>query len=595
MIIATSISTLKTQAIPADQYAKVLGYYNAGDGGGGDFFWDNTDTTTSENGGTIFEVTGASGRWKRIYSGAINVKWFGAKGDGIIDDSIAIKLAVQYISKRALTEPDGGWKSSMPTLYFPSGKYAIAEKGALNIIGTALRGYNITGDGYRNTIIIYTYMPESNETDTHLITNGSGNYFGFALFKNLVFYGNGSNSFFQLLSQNGAPQNIEFDQVVFENFVEVVTVRYNTANANADLFKFNNCKARSISGWVFGIDSNLNSQSIIHSFDNCDFEGIIGKCIFIKSGGQIMVRGGSWMTRASGRIIECNDFAATGIGTQSRLLTFYDTKFEHHASPTDPSLDYYPLFFNSSIAIIAFNNCNFNQYTLSDAPAGFFFGRIDRKGKVIFSGCEIPANLLTKITVNTGANYFSNQPELLFLYSTLNAQVANLISLDLTNGTSNTGTYPTIVADGCLNGADNNPIDVSMYSRHAFRNRTAKKKTFVFKVSLDVLRGLPVNTTASFNMPIGATIMTIRIVMYRYVANNNQYTFNVKSADNSILFLTTAPQAPSTVPANDMLFSSGEIHFYIGNEASRMINISSVSDDGATTPYLPGCVEVEYY
>lgn len=64
-----------------DRTIEVLGYYEAGDGGGGTFYWDAT-STEADNGGTIIQATGVTtGRWKRVYSGAVNVKWFGAKSD----------------------------------------------------------------------------------------------------------------------------------------------------------------------------------------------------------------------------------------------------------------------------------------------------------------------------------------------------------------------------------------------------------------------------------------------------------------------------------------------------------------------------------
>lgn len=77
--IVNSIDELKT--ISNIESINVLGYYEKGDGGGGTFYWDAT-STEDDNGGTIIQATGVTtGRWKRVFSGAVNVAWFGAKGD----------------------------------------------------------------------------------------------------------------------------------------------------------------------------------------------------------------------------------------------------------------------------------------------------------------------------------------------------------------------------------------------------------------------------------------------------------------------------------------------------------------------------------
>lgn len=103
VLAVDSIAELRTLS---DTYADgsvviVRGYYAAGDGGGGTFVYDE-DLATADNGGTIIEPTGGAGAWVRQYSGAISVKWFGAKGDGVTSDQLRIQSALDFV------ESDGG-------------------------------------------------------------------------------------------------------------------------------------------------------------------------------------------------------------------------------------------------------------------------------------------------------------------------------------------------------------------------------------------------------------------------------------------------------------------------------------------------------
>ena len=92
-----SISALKALAAPAAAVTYYLrGYYAAGDGGGGHFRWNSADNT-ADNGGTIIQLgAGGTGRWNRVYQGAIWADWFGAKGDGSTDDTAAINAAFSF-------------------------------------------------------------------------------------------------------------------------------------------------------------------------------------------------------------------------------------------------------------------------------------------------------------------------------------------------------------------------------------------------------------------------------------------------------------------------------------------------------------------
>lgn len=110
----SDIAALKTVTGSTHEVAEVLGYYAKNDGGGGEFYWDSASTAT-DNGGTIIQATGVpTGRWLRIVDDKINAKWFGAKGDGTTDDSVAVNKALSMIDD-GLTQH----------VYFPSGIYRV--------------------------------------------------------------------------------------------------------------------------------------------------------------------------------------------------------------------------------------------------------------------------------------------------------------------------------------------------------------------------------------------------------------------------------------------------------------------------------------
>ncbi len=95
-----TIAALKAAGLPTTANARitVLGYTSAGDGGGGDFYWvtgDQSANVTADTQSGIWVAptsapTGASGAWKRVYSGAIKAKWYGVVGDGVTNDYAAL-------------------------------------------------------------------------------------------------------------------------------------------------------------------------------------------------------------------------------------------------------------------------------------------------------------------------------------------------------------------------------------------------------------------------------------------------------------------------------------------------------------------------
>ena len=110
-------------------------YYVKDKGQEGIFLYDGTDTATADNTGTVL-VSAAGARFKRVYDDAVSIKWFGAKGDGVTDDT------------RASQQCFDAAKSA--TVYIPEGTYNITS----TIVVPELT--SIRGSGYASQLHGYS-------------------------------------------------------------------------------------------------------------------------------------------------------------------------------------------------------------------------------------------------------------------------------------------------------------------------------------------------------------------------------------------------------------------------------------------------------
>jgi hypothetical protein len=103
-----SIDSLRSLSSARNQRAFVLSYYGDSKRGGGPYRVDSSDTTSADNGGTI--IIGADGaRWKRLPQTPVDVCTFGAKVDGVADDTAAVLANIAWLPSAGgrITIPDG--------------------------------------------------------------------------------------------------------------------------------------------------------------------------------------------------------------------------------------------------------------------------------------------------------------------------------------------------------------------------------------------------------------------------------------------------------------------------------------------------------
>lgn len=104
--VSTTISELRAETSPKEG----VPYYVTDPGMEGFFLYDPLDASSPDNTGTVL-VSTSGARFKRIVEQSfVNVKWFGAAGNGTTDDTAAINAAIG----------DGN-----VTVYIPEGTYMI--------------------------------------------------------------------------------------------------------------------------------------------------------------------------------------------------------------------------------------------------------------------------------------------------------------------------------------------------------------------------------------------------------------------------------------------------------------------------------------
>lgn len=99
--------------------AHTLGYYEPNDGGGAVYVVRGKADSDTDDGGSVFFLDNGNVA-EMIIDAVVNVKQFGAKGDGVTDDTAAIQNAINY----SISHGKGGVEGSncIPVV-IPNGKY----------------------------------------------------------------------------------------------------------------------------------------------------------------------------------------------------------------------------------------------------------------------------------------------------------------------------------------------------------------------------------------------------------------------------------------------------------------------------------------
>lgn len=176
---ASNIENLHGMTGDDGQAVDVLGYYREGDGGGGQFIWQDNNTQNPVSGVIIAPDAQEPGRWVRPIDSFANVKWFGVLADGSYNDQPNFQAAVDYMYSLG-----GG------TIYAPSGTYlfrgdnGVKWRSGVSLIGDGVDRTVFTVDGmFEDGGIFYNtdYARDGSDMDNPEAWMYNTNFSGFTL------------------------------------------------------------------------------------------------------------------------------------------------------------------------------------------------------------------------------------------------------------------------------------------------------------------------------------------------------------------------------------------------------------------------------
>jgi hypothetical protein len=331
---------------------------SAGDGGGGMFRFVSTDQSTNvtnDPGEGVWlapdsDDTGASGAWKRIFSGAANLRWWGAAGDATTDDTTVIQNAFNWMEQAAQDETD------TRTLFVPLGKYKLTST------ITMTEGFLVLGEG----CTMFRDRPFSTDLEE------AGSWFYIAhTGKGFTLGGQGATSVRgggamrdvgtyrdqPTPGSSWAPTAHDYDVYIddgnfdLENFsllnptkgiaIDDVSGRCNLKNIRGDAFDVlidvlrasDVLRIDGVHCWPFWYDDNIDSVSYIREYkranlnvikaariDNPSIENVFGiytRCLvyFVETadGSPSRVQGANWGADSSTRLFEVDDSITSGM------------------------------------------------------------------------------------------------------------------------------------------------------------------------------------------------------------------------------------------------------------------------------------------
>lgn len=164
-VVFNTVAAMVAADLPAGYNTRTLGYYDINDGGAGVYSIRGKVAGETEDGGSVIFL--ANGNVAELIIGdSVNVHQFGAKGDGITDDTAAFDMAILYALKHNMPVQLLAEVYIIASRHISLHPYSIPEGGSLIINGVGKssvikrKDNSVTGD----TQSLFVAQPNSSNT-----------------------------------------------------------------------------------------------------------------------------------------------------------------------------------------------------------------------------------------------------------------------------------------------------------------------------------------------------------------------------------------------------------------------------------------------
>lgn len=163
--VLTNVAAMKgLTGIQNGVVVQTRGYTTQGDGGAATYFFNAADARADNSGTILAPSGGGAGRWNLMPANVVWVEQFGAVGNGVTNDTVAIQAAIDFIATTGGTVNFSAKSYLVTSLVQKPGVYLVGQGGMKRTVG-AVYGTRLLGTAGSDIIT----FPDANVSDMAVV------------------------------------------------------------------------------------------------------------------------------------------------------------------------------------------------------------------------------------------------------------------------------------------------------------------------------------------------------------------------------------------------------------------------------------------